>query len=134
MISEIAMLAGEIMIFSMIIIWCSVRCMLKKKSILDFIPFFFFGVTLSLYSAFIFFSYFFDLAWVFLELLILINIIWVFLSVRVFVKGFKNTSSLTKTSKRRAKKVKNNWKVSFWIVGIVVFVGGVYLEVFRWFY
>ena len=78
---EVISLGLTSILFSGIILWISAHSMLSKKSIQDFLPFFFIGVTLSFYAGFLLFEYFYNWLWSLVEFAILVNLVWIFINL-----------------------------------------------------
>lgn len=81
MVNQVMLLAVAMLVFAIIILWISVRDMVSKKSIYDFLPFFLLGLILSFYSAAIIFELFFDVVWMIPESMIFVVLIWILVNI-----------------------------------------------------
>lgn len=75
-------LAAPAFVFSIIIMWSSMRAMLSEESIREFLPFFFLSMALSFYGGAIVFKVFYGSLWTVIESFILICLIWILINVR----------------------------------------------------
>jgi hypothetical protein len=75
-------LAAPAFVFSIVIMWESMRAMLSKKSIREFLPFFLLSMVLSFYGGAIVFEVFYGSLWMVLELSILICLIWILINIK----------------------------------------------------
>ena len=81
MFNELIVLGFVSILFSAIIFWISAHSMILKKSISDFLPFFFIGIILSFSTGFLFFEYFENWSWFLIEFTILVNLVWIFINL-----------------------------------------------------
>lgn len=82
MFNPILWLAFPTFLFSIVIMWISMRAILSENSIRDFLSFFFLSITLIFYAGAIVFEMFYEKLWLVFEFFILISLVWISIDIR----------------------------------------------------